>query len=137
MVFGTFDIFHKGHENFLRQAKKCGKYLIVVIARDKTVKIVKGKLPINKEKARLKKIQKTGLADKVVLGELKNKYSIIKKMKPDIICLGHDQEAFVDKLKENLFANGLGNVRIKRLKAFKPEVYKSSIIHKKYNKCNQ
>ena len=43
ILFGTFDIFHKGHKNFLEQAQEFGDYLIVVIARDKTVKKIKGK----------------------------------------------------------------------------------------------
>ena len=44
MAFGTFDLMHPGHEYFLRQAKKRGDYLIAVIARDSTVKKLKGKL---------------------------------------------------------------------------------------------
>jgi len=38
MVFGTFDIFHQGHKYFSQQAKKYGKFLIVVIAHNATVK---------------------------------------------------------------------------------------------------
>jgi len=53
MLFGTFDIFHEGHRDFLRQAREYGDYLIVVIARDETVKNVKGKLPRNNESVRL------------------------------------------------------------------------------------
>jgi FAD synthetase len=130
LVFGTFDIFHKGHKDFLRQARKYGGFLIVVVARDKTVKEVKSRLPRNSEKARLERIGKSGLADKVIMGNLGDKYSIIKKVKPDIICLGYDQKAFADNLTENLFALGMENVKIKRLKAYKPEIFKSSLIHK-------
>lgn len=126
MVFGTFDIFHKGHESFLLQARKCGDYLIAVIARDRTVKAVKGKLPKNDEKKRRKKVMDSGLADKAVLGKLGDKYTVIKKYKPGVICLGYDQAAFVDKLQENLFLYGLKNVRIRRLRAYKPKIYKSS-----------
>ena len=55
MVFGTFDILHPGHINFFKQAKKYGN-LIAVIARDRTVKQVKGRLPKYSEKQRLKAI---------------------------------------------------------------------------------
>lgn len=123
-------MFHKGHESFLKQAKKYGGSLIVVVARDKTVKEIKGKLPRNKEKVRLEKIRKSGLADEVILGNFGDKYAIIRKIKPDVICLGYDQKAFVDNLAGFLFAFGMKNVRIKRLKAYRPEVFKSSLIHK-------
>lgn len=126
LAFGTFDIFHKGHESFLRQAKRFGKKLIVVAARDKTVEEVKGRLPKNTELARLEKIKKSGLADLVILGNLRNKYTVIEKIKPDVICLGYDQKAFVDKLDGFLFEKGMKNVKIKRLKSYKPEIFKSS-----------
>lgn len=126
LVFGTFDIFHKGHESFLRQARKYGRNLIAVVARDKTVWKVKGRLPKNGEKARLEKIKKSGLADKVILGNLRNKYAVIEKIKPDVICLGYDQMAFVDNLADFLFEKGMKNVKIKRLESYKPDIFKSS-----------
>ena len=54
MVFGTFDILHPGHLNFFKQAREFGNFLIAVIARDKTVLKIKGRLPKNNEKKRLK-----------------------------------------------------------------------------------
>ncbi len=126
MVFGTFDIFHKGHIDFLIQAKKLGKYLIVVVARDKNVQKIKGKRPQNGERKRLKEIKKSGLADKVIPGNLKNRYSVIKEYKPDMIALGYDQRADLKELKEKLKKFKLLKTGIKRLKAFKPAMYKSS-----------
>lgn len=126
--FGTFDLFHKGHKSYLKQAKKLGDYLIVVVARDRNVKIIKKRLPAYKEAVRMKKIEETGLADKVVLGNLYNKYNIIKKHKPDIIALGYDQAVNIFDLRKNLLKFGLSNVKIKRLAAYNPQVYKSSKI---------
>lgn len=126
MVFGTFDVFHKGHINFLKQAKKHGDWLIVVVARDKTVLKIKGHRPKNKEKERLRIIKKTRLAKKVLLGYLKDKYKVIVKHKPDIICLGYDQTHFIDNLKEKLDQFGLRKTKIIRLKSYCPEKYKSS-----------
>ena len=126
MVFGTFDIFHKGHENFLRQARAYGNYLIVVIARDKTVEKVKRKLARNNENARQRAVAESNLADKVVLGNLMDKYKVIKKYKPRIICLGYDQEAFTKNLREKLKKFGLEKTKIMKLKAYQPEKYKSS-----------
>ena len=120
MAFGTFDILHPGHINFLKQAKKYGR-LIVVIARDKTVKQVKGRLPRYSEKQRLKAVLSLNLADNAVLGSLIDKYAAIKKYKPDIIALGYDQNHFIDGLK-NL------KIKIVRLKSYKPHKYKTSIL---------
>jgi len=35
---GTFDIIHPGHVTFLREAKKLGDELIVIVAREKNVR---------------------------------------------------------------------------------------------------
>ena len=126
MVFGTFDIFHKGHISFLRQAKKNGAFLTVVIARDGNVEKVKGKPPRNNEKNRLRIVKKSGLADLVIIGRVRDAYALIRKHQPDIIALGYDQTAFVDKLSEKLFSFGMKNVKITRLKAYRPDIYKSS-----------
>lgn len=126
MAFGTFDIFHPGHVSFLKQAKKYGN-LIVVVARDKTVKQVKVKPPYNAEKQRRRAVKASGLADKIILGSLTDKYAAIKKYRPDIICLGYDQKFFVDELKNKLNKLKL-NTKIIRLKSFQPKKYKSSIL---------
>ena len=47
MVFGTFDIIHKGHINMLIQAKKLGDFLVVVLACDKTIEAVKNRKSYN------------------------------------------------------------------------------------------
>lgn len=126
MVFGTFDILHPGHINFLNQAKKHGQ-LIAVIARNRTVKQVKGKLPQHSEKERLEAIKGLKLADKVILGSLTDKYAVIKKYRPDIIALGYDQTHFTSQLKVKLKML-LPKTKIIRLKPFKKYKYKTSII---------
>ena len=130
MTFGTFDIFHKGHESFLKQARQYGDYLIVVVARDKTVKKVKEELPQNNENDRLQIVIKSNLANEVVLGNLENKYQVIKKYQPEIICLGYDQKAFIENLREKLKEFGLEKTRIIKLKPYYPEKYKSSKLRK-------
>ena len=130
MVFGTFDIFHPGHWSFLHQAKKLGDYLIVVVARDKTVTMIKEQKPINKEAIRVRTIKDSRLADKVVFGSLTDKYAAIKKYRPDVICLGYDQKYFIDGLEEKLEKINLKKTKIIRLKPYKPEIYKSSKLKK-------
>jgi len=64
LSFGTFDILHTGHINFLRSAKAFGD-LTLVISRDKTVKKIKKKNPVNNEKKRLNNIKKLNIANKI------------------------------------------------------------------------
>lgn len=130
MLFGTFDVFHEGHKDFFRQAREYGDYLIVVVARDKNVLKLKGRLPNNNEIARQKEISDSKFADIVVLGDLDNKYKVIQKFKPDIICVGYDQKYSREELKEKLAEFGLNKTQIIRLKSFYPEIYKSSKLRK-------
>ena len=125
MVFGTFDIFHGGHKNMFEQARAHGDNLIVVIARDETVIKVKGKSPQNDEISRLAMIKQVSGADRVILGSLVDKFKRIKQIKPDVICLGYDQQEFTENLKKKLLSDNL-KTKIIRLKAYKPEIYKTS-----------
>jgi cytidyltransferase-like protein len=126
MVFGTFDIFHKGHENFLKQARRKGDFVIAVVARDKTVLDVKKQKSVNSEQKRLRILKNSGLADKVILGSLSDKYLTIKRYKPDVICLGYDQKAFIADLAKKLKEVHLDKTEIIRLKSYYPNKYKSS-----------
>ena len=128
MIFGTFDLIHQGHINLFEQAKRYGDYLIVVIARDKTVKQVKGKKPQETAKSRKKTVAK--YVDKAVLGNLKDKFAAIKKYKPDVICLGYDQTLFIEAMKFEIKKLKL-KTRVVRLSPFKAHIYKSSLLRAK------
>lgn len=126
LAFGTFDILHPGHTHMLKEAKKYGDHLTVIVARDATVRKVKGKKAVFNEKTRLKNLKQLNIADKVRLGSLGNKYQVIIDEKPNVIALGYDQKFFVDDLKKIVDKN----VRIVRLKSHKPKIYKSSKLRK-------
>lgn len=129
MAFGTFDVYHKGHESYLKQAKKWGEYLVVVVARDNNVLRIKKQETKNKEQKRKKILEESGLADEVVLGDLKDKYKIIQKYRPEVIALGYDQKVDLVELEEKLKEFEI-NAKIVSLKSFKPEIYKSSKLKK-------
>ncbi|MDO8436143.1 MAG: adenylyltransferase/cytidyltransferase family protein [bacterium] len=129
MVFGTFDGLHLGHIKFFEQAKKRGDYLIVAIARDKTVEMVKNHPAHFNEKERLKIVRSCKLVDKAVLGNKTDPYRVIKEVSPDVICLGYDQKYFTDNLP-----NELKKVRLKTkvytMKPYQPKKYHSALINR-------
>lgn len=119
---GTFDLLHPGHIDFLMQAKSLGDELIVIVARDETVKNIKGFLPSHNEAIRKKNIEDTGIPDKVILGNLDaDIYRILEELNPDIITLGYDQ-----RVSEEEILRRFPNCKVVRLSSFHPEKYKSS-----------
>lgn len=140
MVFGTFDYLHAGHENLFKQARKLGNEIIAIIARDKTVKSIKGKAPDHNEKERLVNLKATNWSDKAILGNPRDKMKVIKNYRPDVIALGYDQFAFTYNLEKLLIDLQL-DTQIIRLKPYRPEMYKSSIIKAKkkmvYNESHE
>lgn len=128
MVFGVFDGLHAGHRAFLRAAKKRGGELIAVVARDSAARTLKKKTPRRVQAARAAALRRSGLADRVALGDKKQgTYCVIARWKPDIVCLGYDQHALAADLKKRM-----PDIRLVRLKAHQPEKFKTSLLkHKK------
>lgn len=102
LLFGTFDLFHAGHLHLLKQARKLGTNLVVVVARDSNVLKAKGHAPLHSEKERAELLRHLDLIDQVVLGDTRDVYKVIKRIKPEVIALGYDQHHFVDKLEQKL-----------------------------------
>ena len=128
MVFGCFDIIHPGHLYFLKKAKSLGDKLIVVVARDSTIRKVKKKEPMYNEKERLEHLRELKCVNKAILGDKEDKYKVIEEFKPDIICLGYDQKIFVNKLKDELKKRNI-KADIIRIGPYKEHIYKSSKLY--------
>ena len=125
ICFGTFDHLHKGHLNYFSQAKELGNYLIVIVARDKNT----NRKTTFDEQERLLEVKKVNIVDEAVLGDVEDKYKIIKEKQPDILCLGYDQDIDEKQLKEDLAKLNLFP-KIVRMKAFQEDKYKSSLFRK-------
>ena len=128
MVFGTFDLLHDGHIHLFREAKKYGDYLIVVIARDSSVKKIKGIEPHQNELLRLEKVRNVAFVDNVVLGHEDDFYKVIEENKPEVLCFGYDQNKM--NVEEELKKRRI-KAEIVTLEAFAPETFKSSLMRKK------
>lgn len=129
MVFGVFDRLHSGHRAFLRQAKKHGKKLMVVIAHDSSVLKLKKKRPWQSERQRMVAIRKIRGVSKAILGDQKqSSYSVIKKYKPDIIYLGYDQTWLAKDLRAHMRRGKILHIRLVKAKAYKPKKYHTSLL---------
>ena len=127
MAFGTFDGLHLGHEAYLREARALGDYLIAVVARDETVKKIKGHAPEHTERQRKKMLEESGLADKVAVGSATDKYEIIRTYRPQVIALGYDQFVFSYRLGKFLIDEKI-DARVVRMQPFKPNIFKTSLL---------
>ncbi|MBU1626219.1 adenylyltransferase/cytidyltransferase family protein [bacterium] len=125
MAFGSFDVMHPGHLYFLKEAKKKGDKLIVVIAKESTIQKIKNFTPKYSEHERLEHVRDMPMVDKAVLGYEKDPYEIVEEYNPDIICIGYDQNSYSANLEEELRKREL-KAKVIRLGAYKPEIYKSS-----------
>lgn len=129
VVFGTFDIVHVGHIRYLEQAKKLGDELIVVVSKDSNAKKVKGHETLISEKHRLEVVSALKMVDRAVPGNAKDRFGKVVSLKPDVIALGYDQAADLDKLRARLEKAKL-NPKIVRMKPYKGRIMKSSKIKK-------
>lgn len=114
MATGVFDILHLGHLYFLKEAKKLGDKLVVVVATDKTAEEMKH-IPITTQEMRVKLVAELKPVDQAVLGYEGDRYKIVKEVEPDIIALGYDQKHDEERIKEDLKNMGM-DVKVVRLK---------------------
>ena len=88
---GVFDIIHRGHIEYLSEAKSLGDILIVGLNSDSSVQIIKGKnRPVNKEKDRAFVLANLKPVDYVIIFSEDNPYNLIKKVIPDVLVKGGD-----------------------------------------------
>jgi FAD synthetase len=112
LAAGVFDLLHYGHIRYLEEAKKLGgpdAELVVIVARDETVRRLKGSGPVIPEDQRRAVIEALKVVDEALLGfEDLDMDRVIEQVKPGIVAVGHDQDDIrrqVEKIKK---ARGLG-----------------------------
>ena len=89
---GVFDIIHPGHIYTLKKAKSLGDLLVVVVARDETVRKFRGSKPLHNEKLRHMLVSSLKFVDIAILGSERDIFETVELVKPDVIALGYDQK---------------------------------------------
>ncbi|MCF0226932.1 MAG: adenylyltransferase/cytidyltransferase family protein, partial [Methanobrevibacter sp.] len=101
ITYGTYDLFHYGHERLLERAKELGDYLIVGVTADDFDK-TRGKINVHQPLIeRIESVRSTGLADEIIVEEYEGqKIDDIKRKEIDIFTVGSDWVGKFDYLKE-------------------------------------
>lgn len=104
LAAGVFDLLHYGHIRYLEEAKKTGgpdSRLVVIVARDETVRRQKGSDPIIPEDQRRAVIEALRVVDEALLGfEDMDLDRVLQQVKPDIVIVGHDQMAIKNQVEK-------------------------------------
>ncbi|MDY6774316.1 MAG: adenylyltransferase/cytidyltransferase family protein, partial [Candidatus Nanohaloarchaea archaeon] len=107
------DLLHPGHLHYLRESRKLGDELYVVIARDSRVKGKKD--VVMDEHARREMVDALEVVDEAVLGSEESIFDSVREIHPDVITLGYDQGFGVEELEEELASEGFGEIRVERI----------------------
>lgn len=122
LTFWTFDILHPWHEYYLNTAKTYWNYLVTIIWTDNNVEKIKWRKPILNQETRKNNLKHLNIADIVEIWDENYPLKCLDIYKPKVICLWYDQEWFSAKLNE------FPNIQIIRLKPYKENQYKSSLM---------
>lgn len=94
LVGGCFDILHYGHITFLQEAKKRGKYLILLLEDDEFIRKKKKREPIHNQSQRaeiLSNLVTVDLIIKIPYGFTKEDYDkIVRLIKPSVIAVSEN-----------------------------------------------
>ena len=101
ITYGTYDLFHFGHERLLERAKALGDYLIVGVTTDDFDR-KRGKINVEQSlMERVESVRATGLADEIIIEEYEGqKIDDIKRYDIDIFTVGSDWVGKFDYLNE-------------------------------------
>jgi len=135
LTSGAFDLIHYGHIRMLEEAKRLGGQdarLVVIVARDETVKRRKGRAPVFPEDQRRALVEALKVVDEALLGyEDMDMTAVIEKVKPDVIAVGYDQED-IEKMARRVVEERGINLRIVRMRRFgRADLNSSSKIKRK------
>lgn len=88
---GCFDLIHLGHIDYLAKTADLGDKLIIGVNSDNSVKRIKGQgRPIKDENSRLMILASFIFTDAIVLFDEETPFSLINKLRPDVLVKGGD-----------------------------------------------
>jgi D-beta-D-heptose 7-phosphate kinase/D-beta-D-heptose 1-phosphate adenosyltransferase len=90
---GCFDILHRGHATYLREARRLGDCLVIGLNTDASVKRLKGEhRPINHEDDRAYLLESLQAVDYVVKFGEDTPHELLSQIRPDVLVKGGDYQ---------------------------------------------
>jgi glycerol-3-phosphate cytidylyltransferase len=101
ITYGTFDLFHEGHQKLLERSKALGDYLIVGVTTEQ-FDISRGKMNVvDSLMRRIDNVRNCGFVDEVIIEEREGqKIEDIQKLGVDIFTIGSDWRGKFDYIKK-------------------------------------
>lgn len=101
ITYGTYDLFHFGHQRLLERAKALGDYLIVGVTAEGYDR-ARGKINVQQSlMERMEAVKATGLADEVIVEEYEGqKIDDILRYGVDVFAIGSDWKGYFDYLND-------------------------------------
>lgn len=88
---GTFDLFHRGHVNFLRQCKEIGDYVVVSLNTDEFIERYKGSKPVIDYQSRKEVLLACKYVDEVIPNtDGEDSKPAILSVNPKFVIIGSD-----------------------------------------------
>jgi cytidyltransferase-like protein len=104
LLGGCFDIFHYAHYLFLKNAKKEGDYLILLLESDDFIRRNKKREPLHQQRQRAEILSSLVFVDLIILlppnlTDL-DYFQIVKLIQPQIIAVSQNDPKIVNKKKQ-------------------------------------
>ena len=88
---GCFDLVHRGHIEYLSQARDLGDLMVIGLNTDASVSRIKGEhRPLQDEKSRALVLAAMSFVDYIILFDEETPHSLIEAIQPDVLVKGSD-----------------------------------------------
>lgn len=117
-VQGSFDMFHVGHLDVLKQAKKLCDYLIVGVNSDEFMYSYKNKHPIIPVEERIEIVKAIKYVDEVHIMDDRDKLKALDKYNFNALIMGDDYKGtdFYNKVEEQMKARNVSVIYVPHIK---------------------
>lgn len=127
---GSYDMFHIGHLNILKNAKSICDYLIVGVNSDDFMESYKNKKPIISESERKEIVSHIDFVDEAHIVNTRDKLEILKDYKYDVLIMSDDYKGseIYNKMEKELKTRNVDVVYFPHTKSTSSTIIREKLI---------